>query len=60
MSEKLSATEFATAFSFEDWGFLCSKPDFLAAALASSGYQARPHAARGTNQAFCHHGHDRH
>ena len=37
MSEELSTTEFAAAFSFEDWGFLCSKPDFLAAALASSG-----------------------
>jgi hypothetical protein len=38
MSEELSATEFAASFSFEDWGFLCSKPDFPAAALASSGY----------------------
>jgi len=38
MSEELSTTEFAAAFSFEDWGFLCSKPDFPAAALASSGY----------------------
>jgi hypothetical protein len=40
MREELSVTEFAAAFSFEDWGFLCSKPDFLAAVESRDFVQA--------------------